>query len=101
MTCTAQSAEEILAKSDAQDDRSFGDLYRTTDWRDISLAARDGSEVLVWNGRRRHVAHFDKIEGEWVSSFKTTTKRLVVAPPPTHWSPLPPEPNVKEINDDE
>lgn len=65
-------------------------------WKDINSAARDGSEVLIWNGRRRHVAHFDKIEGEWVSSFKTTTKRLVVAPPPTHWSPLPAEPATTE-----
>lgn len=64
-------------------------------WQNIGSAPRDGSEVLVWNGRRRHVASFDKIEGEWVSSFKTTTKRLPVAPPPTHWWPLPTEPQEK------
>jgi hypothetical protein len=67
-----------------------------TGWQDISSASRDGSEVLIWNGRRRHVAHFDKIEGEWVSSFKTTTKRLIVTPSPTHWSPLPTEPTTTE-----
>ncbi|TCM56193.1 hypothetical protein C8J36_103565 [Rhizobium sp. PP-F2F-G48] len=58
-------------------------------WQSIFCAPRDGTEVLVWNGRRRHVASFDTIEGEWVSSFKTTTKRLAVAPSPTHWQQLP------------
>ncbi len=83
------AAREALAKYPAPQTNMDG-------WQDISTAHRDGSEILVWNGRRRHVAHFDKIEGEWVSSFKTTTKRLIVAPAPTLWSPLPDEPSTTE-----
>ena len=63
-------------------------------WNTIFCAPRNGTEVLVWNGRRRHVALFDRVEDAWVSSFKTTTKRLIVTPPPTHWQHLPAPPSV-------
>ena len=66
-------------------------------WQPIFCAPRNGTEVLVWNGRRRHVASFDKVEGEWVSSFKTTTKRLVVTPTPTHFQHLPDGPEVEHM----
>lgn len=65
---------------------------KTVGWEHISSAPRDGSDVLVWNGWRRHVAAWDHIESAWVSSFRTTTKRLEVLPAPTHWQPLPAEP---------
>lgn len=58
----------------------------------IASAPRDGTEINVWNGRRWHVAAFDKIESEWVSSFRTSTRRLIVIPAPTHWAPLPDRP---------
>lgn len=67
-------------------------LVRNVDWLPISTAPRDGTFVLVWNGRRLHVAAFDRIENGWISSFKTVTKRLMVEPPPTHWTPAPTPP---------
>ena len=65
-------------------------------WEHISSAPRDGSEVLVWNGRSRHVAHYDRVESEWVSPYRTTTKRLPVTPKPTLWQPLPAPPATTE-----
>lgn len=56
----------------------------------------DGTEYLTWNGRRYHVAKFDKVENEWVSSFTTVTKRLPISPRPTHWMPLPAAPTKEE-----
>lgn len=61
-------------------------------WQTIDSAPRDGEFVLTWNGHRQHVSQYDRVEGEWVSSFKTVTKRLTVQPPPTHWMPLPSPP---------
>lgn len=64
-------------------------------WQDIRTAPH-GPDILVWNGRRRHVASFDVVEGQWISSFKTVTKRLWVTPTPTHWQPLPDVPGATE-----
>ena len=61
-------------------------------WQPIETAPRAGELVLTWNGNRLHVAQHDRVEGDWVSSFKTVTKRLTVQPAPTHWMPLPPPP---------
>lgn len=55
----------------------------------------DGTEYLTWNGRRYHVAKFDKVENEWVSSFTTVTKRLPISPPPRVFMPLPAAPTTE------
>ena len=62
-------------------------------WQDIRTAPRD-EEILVWNGRRRHVAQWDRVENAWVSSYRTTAKRLEVLPAPTLWQPLPALPDI-------
>lgn len=64
-------------------------------WQDIATASKDGTEFLTWNGRRQHVARFDKVENAWVSSFTTVTKRLPLSPQPTHFAPLPAAPTSK------
>ena len=74
-------------------------VSHVTAWEHISSAPRDGSEVLVWNGRSRHVAHYDRVESEWVSPYRTTTKRLPVMPKPTLWQPLPAPPATTEGSD--
>jgi len=61
-------------------------------WQTIDSAPRTEEFVLTWNGHRQHVAQYDQVEGDWVSSFKTTTKRLTVQPAATHWRPLPSPP---------
>ncbi|WP_234053679.1 MULTISPECIES: DUF551 domain-containing protein [unclassified Xanthobacter] len=66
---------------------------RNDDWRPIATAPKDGTFMLVWNGRRLHVAAFDPVENGWISSFKTVTKRLMVEPNPTHWTPAPTPPS--------
>lgn len=55
----------------------------------------DGTEYLTWNGRRYHVAKFDKVENEWVSSFTTVTKRLPISPQPHVFMPLPAAPTTE------
>ncbi|MCA0276272.1 MAG: hypothetical protein LCH86_09725 [Proteobacteria bacterium] len=57
-------------------------------WQPIETAPKDGTFVLVWNGNKLHCARYDSIESEWVSSFKTVTKRLAILPVPTHWMHL-------------
>lgn len=96
MTDTKNPAPQLNTRPD----QSAEPWLAVDGWQSIFCAPRDGTEVLVWNGRRRHVASFDKIEGEWVSSFKTTTKRLTVAPPPTHWQLLPAPLAATEGSDD-
>lgn len=76
--------------------REVATLKHAHQWRPMETASRDGAPVLVWSGRNMHVAVFDRIENEWVSLFKTVSKRLVVRPEPTHWMPLPPVPNITE-----
>ena len=62
------------------------------DWQPIQTAPKDGTWALLWNGRRLHIASYDRVESAWVSSFKTVTRRLAVLPEPTHWMPLPEPP---------
>lgn len=65
---------------------------KSSEWQPIATAPKDGTEFYTWNGRRQHVARFDKVENEWVSSFATVTKRLPLSPQPNHWMPLPEAP---------
>lgn len=63
--------------------------YEAAMWRPIEEAPKDGTVVLVWNGRSVQRAYWDKIESAWVLLFRTTTRRKPAYASPTHFRPLP------------
>lgn len=94
--CTQTSTNESQSRhtghpSEVNSETDHAPQTNLSGWQDISTAPKD-AEILVWNGRRRHVASWDRVEGAWVSSYRTTTKRIEVMPKPTQWHLLPAEP---------
>ena len=65
---------------------------RADDWMPIETAPKDGTELQVWNGRHQHVAKWDRVEDNWVSTIMTVTKRIVIPGNVTRWRPLPAPP---------
>lgn len=57
-------------------------------WQPIETAPRDGTRVLVWDGKHggHYVARYDEDDlWEWGNDLCGSLE-------PTHWMPLPPEP---------
>jgi hypothetical protein len=54
------------------------EAFQRAGWRPIESAPKDGTRVLLWDGRRQHV--------DWWNHGWWNTSR------PTHWQPLPPPP---------
>lgn len=64
------------------------------EWRDISSAPRDGTEILVWGKDQSDVYFACFYGGWWVADVHPYEWTELIAPP-THWMslPQPPEPN--------
>lgn len=95
-------------------------------WQPIDTARKDGSAILVWDGKHQSIVHWSysfrrgidhwrkslgneykgqPIEdvGNWCAmadgihaSDGSTYNELLYVENPTHWTPLPPPPNSKE-----
>jgi len=63
-------------------------------WQPIETAPRDGSDMLITNGREVVVAFFD--EREEYRGFNWCAGDHFPTPWPTHWMPLPDLPQPKD-----
>lgn len=87
----AKGATGLLAISRA-DLAAAIEKYEAAMWAPIADAPKDGTLWHVWNGRNVQRAFWDKVDCAWVLAFKTTTKRMMVVPLPTHFRPIPSAP---------
>lgn len=64
------------------------------EWRPIETAPRDGTEVDLWDGKRRRTdCHFHCGEWlQWNTSSVDDEPSWIIISNPTHWQPQPPPP---------
>jgi hypothetical protein len=73
-------------------DEARAELARLTTLRPIKTAPTDGTEIMLYNGKRRATGFYGKPEG-WANPKMFIWPYIKVNP--THWTPLPP---VKEAD---
>jgi hypothetical protein len=67
-------------------------MRKATQWRNISSAPMDGTDILLWFGPRVGWIQCGRFfEGHWRDSW--AHKKLDRVDPPTLWMPMPEEPN--------
>lgn len=60
-------------------------------WKPIETAPKDGTHVLLFRPEINFVGYWSGTRRAWIAS----THSYPAGPAPTHWMPLPPDPEVK------
>lgn len=83
--CCPENMAAIIARLEAAEARD--------QWQPIETAPRDGTPVLLATANAIHTACFDKVENGWRLLVRRVTSVVPVPGSPTHWKPLPANPN--------
>jgi hypothetical protein len=57
-------------------------------WQPIETAPKDGTDILVWDGRERFVVFYYRGASHWLMNCGSTCIEIN----PTHWQPIPEPP---------